>query len=122
MTAGHAGVAKTILVITSFCLWHGSETFTERRRVFRKEADLLVVSQAACSMPRDIFWFATKFLIPAQVNIRACTVSKLKTVSCLFYVNGNVEVSVIGTVLMRVIFTHCYTPNHKAQPVFKGLG
>lgn len=23
---------------------------------FRKEADLLVVSQAACSMPRDIFW------------------------------------------------------------------
>lgn len=106
----------------SLCRWHGSETFTERRRVFWKEADLLVVSQAACSMPRDIFWFATDFPIPTQVNIRECTVSKLKTVACRLYVNGNVEVSVIGTVLMCIIFTHCYTPNHKAQPVFKGLG
>lgn len=90
--------------------------------VFRKEADLLAVSQAACSMPRDIFWLVTDFPTPAQINIRACTVSKLKMVACLFYVNSNVEVSVIDTVLMRVIFTHCYSPNHKAQSVFKGLG
>lgn len=58
MAAGHAEVAKTILVITSsLCRWHGSKTFTGWRRAFRKEADLLVVSQAACSMPRDIFFF-----------------------------------------------------------------
>lgn len=43
--------------------------------VVRKEADLLVVSQAACSMPRDIFWFSTDFPTPVQVNIRACAVS-----------------------------------------------
>ena len=90
--------------------------------VFRKEADLLVVSQAACSMPRDIFPFANDFPTPAQVNIRAWTVSELKMVACLFYGNCDVEVSVIDTVLMRVIFTHCYSPNHKARAVFMGLG
>lgn len=101
---GTAEVAKAILVITSLCLyvrWHGSQTFTAgwRRRVwfwggfFQEEADLLVVSQAACSMPRDIFlvcdWL---FPTPVQVNIRACAVSTLKMVACLPYVNGNVEV------------------------------
>ena len=70
MTAGHAKVAKAILVITSLCLyvhWHGSQTFTAGEEgVFRKEADLLVVSQAGCSMPRDIFWFATDFPTPSS--------------------------------------------------------
>lgn len=55
MPAGHTEVAKTILVITSLCHWHGSETFTGWRRVLRKEGDLLVVSQAAFSMSQDIF-------------------------------------------------------------------
>lgn len=65
MTAGHAEVAKAILVITSSCLyvrWHGSQSFTGGEEgVFRKEADLLAVSQAACSMPRDIFRVASDF-------------------------------------------------------------
>lgn len=63
VTAGHAELAKTILVITSLCFyvrWHGLETFTVWM-VFRKEADLLVVSQTACLMPQDIFRFATDF-------------------------------------------------------------
>jgi len=90
--------------------------------VFRKEADLLVVSRAACTMPRDIFLFANDFLTSAQVNIRACAVSRLKMVACLFYVNSNVEVSVIDTVLMRAIFTHCYSQNHRAQSVFMAMG
>lgn len=58
MTPEQTEEAKTILVITSLCLnvrWHGSETFTGWRRVFQKEADLLVVSQAASSMPREMF-------------------------------------------------------------------
>lgn len=41
--------------------------------VFRKEADLLVVSQAACSMPRVIFWFVHDFPPAAQINIKVCT-------------------------------------------------
>lgn len=89
--------------------------------VFRKETELLVVSQATCSVPGDIFWFVSDFPSPAQVDIRACTVSKHKTAANLF-VYSNVEVSAIESVLMCVIFTHYYSPNHKAQSVFKGLG
>ena len=125
MTAGRTQVAKTILVIRSLCLhvrWHGSETFTGQGRVFRKETDLLVVSQAARSMPRDIFWSASDFPIRAHVIIRVCAVSKLKMVVCLFYANRNAEVSSIDTASVRVILTCRYSPNHKAQPVFKGLG
>lgn len=57
-----------------------------------------MVSQAACLMPRDIFWFVTDFPIAAQVSIRACMVSKIKMVPCLFDVNSNVEVSVVDSV------------------------
>lgn len=34
--------------------------------VFRKEAELLVVSQAAGSPPGDIFWFVTDFPTPGK--------------------------------------------------------
>lgn len=59
VTAGRSGAAKAILVIMSLCLcvrWHGSQTFTAGEvDVFRKETELLVVSQAACLVPWDIF-------------------------------------------------------------------
>ncbi len=85
---------------------------------FRKEADLLVVSQAACSMPRVIFWFATDFPSPAQVNIGACTVSKLRMVSRMCCANSNVEVSVIDVCNFYTLLL----TKPQAQSVLKGLG
>lgn len=82
VTAGHTGAAKAILVITSLCLhvrWHGSQTFTAREvDVFRKETELLVVSQVACLVLGDISWFVSDFPTPDQVFVRAHMVSKLK--------------------------------------------
>lgn len=48
--------------------------------------------------------------------------SRTETGQCVFYVNNDVEVSVNDTVLLCEIFAHCCSPNHKAKPVFKGLG
>lgn len=85
VTAGHAELARTILVITSLCFyvsWHGSETFTGWM-VFRKETHLLVVSQTACLMPRDILgFFATDFAKMSSGKFRQRAVSKCKIVPC----------------------------------------
>lgn len=59
MTAGYAKVAKTILVVSSsLCCWHQTRTILQGGgRCFGRKLDLLVVSQAGCLRPEEVFWF-----------------------------------------------------------------
>lgn len=88
------------------------QTFTAREvDVFRKETELLVVSQVACLVLGDISWFVSDFPTLDQVLVRAHTVSKLKLMANLS-VYGNVVLSVVESVLMCLILhivTHLTT-------------
>lgn len=83
--------------------------------VFTKEADLLVVLQAACFKPKAISWGVSDFPIEIQVNTCMCVLSKMKMVLSLLYFKSNVVVFIIEAVLLHQMFTHCCLANHKPK-------
>lgn len=83
--------------------------------VFRKEAELLVVLQAACSKPKTISWAVIDFPKEIQGNTCMCVLSKMKMVPSLLYFESKVVVFIIEAVLLHQMFTHCCLANHKPK-------